>query len=119
MNWSYSSDLVRIEVKFGTTYSTDPHKTQKVAIEAAQSVERVVKTPAPVCHLLAFGQSSLEFSLAFWIRDPVAGVTNVRSDVLLALWDRLDKEGVAIPKPGPSHMIIDRGPNFVDPSATS
>jgi small-conductance mechanosensitive channel len=119
VNWSYSSDLVRIEVKFGTTYSTDPHKTQKVAIEAAQSVERVVKTPAPVCHLLAFGQSSLEFSLAFWIRDPVAGVTNVRSDVLLALWDRLDKEGVAIPKPGPSHMIIDRGPNFVDPSATS
>ena len=83
------------------------------------SVERVVKTPGPVCHLLQFGQSSLEFVLMFWIHDPVAGVTNVRSDVLLALWDRLDKEGVAIPKPGPSHMIIDRLPRQVDPSATS
>lgn len=119
VNWSYSSDLVRLEVKFGTTYSSDPHKTRKVAIEAAQSVARVVKTPTPICHLLAFGQSSLEFSLAFWIRDPVAGVTSVRSDVLLALWDRLEKEGVAIPKPGPSHMIIERGPSLVDPSVTS
>jgi small-conductance mechanosensitive channel len=119
VNWSYSSDLVRLEVKFGTTYSTDPHKTQKVAVEAAQSVARVVKTPTPICHLLAFGQSSLEFSLAFWIRDPVAGVTSVRSDVLLALWDRLEKEGVTIPKPGPAHMIIDRLPRQVDPSVTS
>jgi small-conductance mechanosensitive channel len=119
VNWSYSSNLVRLEVKFNTTYSTDPHKTVKVAIEAALAVERVAKTPAPVCHLLQFGQSSLEFILMFWIHDPVAGVTNVRSDVLLALWDRLEKEGVAIPKPGPSHMIIERGPSLVDPSVTS
>ncbi|MEW6454632.1 MAG: mechanosensitive ion channel domain-containing protein [Pseudomonadota bacterium] len=108
VNWSYSSDLVRLEVKFGTTYASDPHKTQKVAIEAAQSVERVVKTPAPICHLLAFGQSSLEFNLTFWIHDPVAGVSKVRSDVLLALWDTLDKEGIGIPKPGPTRMIIER-----------
>lgn len=119
VNWSYSSNLVRLEVKFGTTYSTDPHKTVKVATEAALSVERVAKTPGPVCHLLQFGQSSLDFVLMFWIHDPVAGVTNVRSDVLLALWDRLEKEGVAIPKPGPSHMIIDRFPRQVDPSVTS
>ena len=108
VNWSYSSDLVRLEVKFGTTYASDPRKTQKVAIEAAQGVERVVKTPSPICHLMAFGQSSLEFTLTFWIHDPVAGVSKVRSDVLLALWDTLDKEGIGIPKPGPTRMIIER-----------
>ena len=118
VNWSYSSDLVRLEVKFGTTYSSDPHKTVKVAIESALSVDRVARTPAPVCHLLQFGQSSLDFVLMFWIHDPVAGVTNVRSDVLLALWDRLEKEGVTIPKPGPSHMIIDRLARAPDTPAT-
>ena len=30
------------------------------------------------CHLKAFGDSSLDFTLRFWIRDPVDGVTNVR-----------------------------------------
>lgn len=108
VNWSYSSSLVRLEVKFGTTYASEPRRTQAAAIAAALSVKRVQQEPAPICHLLAFGQSSLDFMLAFWIRDPIAGVNSVRSDVLLALWDTLEKEGIAIPKPGPARMIIER-----------
>lgn len=108
VNWSYSSSLVRLEVKFGTTYANEPRRTQAAAIAAALSVKRVQHEPAPICHLLAFGQSSLDFMLAFWIRDPIAGVNSVRSDVLLALWDTLEKEGISIPKPGPARMIIER-----------
>lgn len=106
-NWTYSSDLVRLFVKFNTTYDSDPRKAQAAAVEAALSVERVLKKPAPACMLCEFGATSIEFELWFWIKDPAAGVANVKSDVLLALWDTLAKQGVNIPKPGPARVIYE------------
>jgi len=106
-NWTYSSDLVRLFVKFNTTYDSDPRKAQGAAVEAALSVERVLKKPAPACMLTEFGTTSIEFELWFWIKDPAAGVTNVKSEVLLSLWDTLDKQGVSIPKPGPARVIYE------------
>lgn len=106
-NWTYSSDLVRLVVKFNTTYDSDPRKAQAAAVEAALSVERVLKKPAPACMLTQFGAISIEFELWFWIKDPAAGIVNVKSDVLLALWDTLDKQGVNIPKPGPARVIYE------------
>jgi small-conductance mechanosensitive channel len=106
-NWTYSSDLVRLFVKFNTTYDSDPRKAQAAAVEAALSVERVLKKPAAACMLTEFGSTSIEFELWFWIKDPAAGVTNVKSDVLLALWDTLAQQGVSIPKPGPARVIYE------------
>ena len=106
-NWTYSSDLVRLFVKFNTTYDSDPRQAQAAAVEAALSIERVLNKPAPQCMLTEFGSTSIEFELWFWIKDPAAGVTNVKSDVLLALWDTLAKQGVSIPKPGPARVIYE------------
>ena len=108
VNWSYSDDLVRIDVKFGTTYTNDPRRAQAAAVAAAQSVRRVLKQPAPVCHLTAFGATSIEYELWFWISDPAAGIVSVRSDVLLALWDTLEREGIALPKPGAQRIVLER-----------
>jgi len=99
INWSYSNDEVRLDVDFGVSYASDPHKICEFGVEAARSVERVLVTPAPVCHLKGFGDSSLNFTLRFWIRDPVDGTTNVRGKVLLALWDIFQREGIEIPFP--------------------
>ena len=106
-NWTYSSDLVRLFVKFSTTYDSDPRKAMDAAVAAAAATERVLKKPAPQCMLTAFGATSIEFELWFWIKDPAAGVVNVKSDVMLALWDTLANEGVKIPKPGPARVIYE------------
>ncbi len=106
-NWTYSSDLVRLFVKFNTTYDSDPRQAIHAAVEAATGIERVLKKPAPQCMLAAFGTTSIEYELWFWIRDPAAGVVNVKSDVLLALWDTLAHQGVKIPKPGPARVIYE------------
>jgi small-conductance mechanosensitive channel len=76
-------------------------------VTAARSIERVAKKPQPSCMLSAFGASALEFELWFWITDPAAGVANVKSDVLLALWDCLDKQGAHLAKPGPARVIYE------------
>ena len=99
INWSYSDELVRIDVAFGASYDADPHKVSAVAIEAAGTVKRVVDTQKPVCWLTAFGESSLEFLLRFWIRDPQNGLTNVRGAVLLAVWDAFRENDIRIPYP--------------------
>jgi small-conductance mechanosensitive channel len=108
VNWTYSSNLIRLEVRFGASYASEPRKVQAAAVAAAASVPRVLKQPAPICHLMAFNPSTVEYRLAFWISDPAKGITTVRSDVMLALWDTLEKEGVGLPKPGPARVIYER-----------
>ena len=99
INWSFSDNLVRLDVNFGVTYDADPHKVSQLAIEAAMSVGRVEADRRPVCWLTEFGESSLDFVLRFWIRDPQQGLTNVRGKVLLALWDTFKENGISIPYP--------------------
>ncbi len=99
VNWSHSNDLVRIEVGFGTSYHDSPHLVRKVAVEAASTVARVLPDPAPVCHVLNFGDSSVDYTMRFWIRDPNMGLANIRSGVYLALWDAFQEHGISIPFP--------------------
>ncbi len=100
VNWSFSDEYVRLDVPFGVAYDSDPHEVSRIAIEAAGTVDRVdTRYRAPVCWLTAFGESSLDFKLRFWISDPQSGLTNIRGKVLLALWDAFKDHGIQIPYP--------------------
>ena len=71
-----------------------------MAIEAALGVERVLAEPRrPVCHITGFGDSSVDYILRFWIKDPTNGLTNIRGNVYLALWDALKENRISIPFP--------------------
>jgi small-conductance mechanosensitive channel len=99
INWSFTSELVRLDVHFGVSYNADPHEVRPLACKAAASELRVVSDPAPVCHITGFGDSSVDYILRFWIRDPHQGTTNIRGNVFLALWDALKEAGIEIPYP--------------------
>lgn len=99
INWSYSNYRMLLKANFGVSYDCDPHHVRAVAIAAAASVPRVLTDPAPNCYFEAFGDSSLDFSLRYWIDDPNNGVINVRGPVMLALWDAFKREGINIPYP--------------------
>lgn len=99
VNWSHGNTLVRIETSFGVHYNSDPHKVKALAIEAAKKPDRVVDSPVPVCHLIEFGDSSLNFVLRYWIKDAEKGITNTKGDVMLALWDTFKENGIEIPYP--------------------
>jgi small-conductance mechanosensitive channel len=99
VNWSHSDDFVRLDIFFGTAYGDDPHKVRALAIEAAKGVERVLVHKAPVCHIVGFGDSSVDYILRFWIKDPTGGLTNIRGNVYLALWDKFQENDISIPFP--------------------
>ena len=99
VNWTHSSDFVRLDIHFGVSYDSDPHHVKRIATEAPKTVNRVVSNPAPVCHIINFGDSSIDFKLRFWIKDPTSGLTNIRGNVYLALWDALNENNIEIPFP--------------------
>ena len=100
VNWSHSDEFVRLDIFFGTSYGCDPHQVRKLAVEAAMNVDRVLGPPKnAVCHIVGFGDSSVDYVLRFWISDPTAGLTNIRGNVYLALWDVFKANNISIPFP--------------------
>lgn len=115
INWSYSNYRMMLVAKFGVSYDSDPHRVRDIAVAAARTVPRVIDDPPPVCYFEAFGDSSLDFSLRYWISDPSNGIINVRGPVMLALWEAFKREGIEIPFPqrdinprGPFHVVVER-----------
>lgn len=108
VNWSHSSTLVRLDIHFGVSYDSDPHLIRKIAVTSTAAVARVQSSPAPVCHITGFGDSSVDFVLRFWIDDPSGGLTNIRGNVFLALWDTLKEHDVEIPFPRRDVTVLNR-----------
>ncbi len=117
INWSHADRTVRLHAQFGVAYATaDLRAVKKAAEETAATVERVLKTPAPMCNLVEFGDSRINFDLRFWINDPANGVANVTSQVMLALWDRLRVMGVEMPYPQRDLHLKSAPPRFLTQS---
>lgn len=107
VNWSHSNAFVRLDIYFGTAYSDDPHQVRALAIEAAKGVNRVLSFKPPVCHIVGFGDSSVDYILRFWISDPTDGLTNIRGNVYLALWDAFKENDISIPFPQREVKMLD------------
>ncbi len=99
VNWSYSNNSVRLKIPIGISYKSDVRKAIALCLEAAAEVERVIKEPKSVCLLKGFGDSSVDLELRIWIDDPQNGVSNVKSLVLLLVWDKFHEHGIEIPFP--------------------
>jgi len=117
VNWSFTDNLIRLDVPFGVSYESDPHEVIRLAKESCVEVDRVTASPAPVCWMTEFGDSSINFLLRFWIADPQQGLTNIRGKVLLALWDTFKENGISIPFP--HREVIVRAPVEVEMKAPS
>jgi small-conductance mechanosensitive channel len=99
-NWSRSDRIVRVHAPFRVSYDTENlEAVQGLAIAAAERENRVVDEPTPICNLISFGESAIEFDLQFWIADPEEGLNNIRSSVLLNIWHSLKAANIEIPYP--------------------
>jgi small-conductance mechanosensitive channel len=110
INWSYSSPLVRLDAKFGVAYCSDLHAVRDLAVEVARRTDRVLASPRPVCHVMGFGDSAVDMLLRFWIEDPKNGVTNIKGEILLGLWDAFNEKRIEIPFPQREVLIRDLSP---------
>ncbi len=69
-NMSYGDIRVRIRVRVGVSYGTDPDLVKDTLLEAAGRTENVMKSPPPSVLFREFGNSSMDFELLVWIDHP-------------------------------------------------
>ena len=97
INWSYSDQRVRIRLPVHISFNDDPEIALQVLIDAAANHPRILKEPGPVSRLMSFENYGMRVEVRFWIRDPMNGVNNVRSDVNREIWRLFKKHGITIP----------------------
>ncbi len=97
-NWTLTEAERRVELPVGVAYGTDLKLVMRLLYEAAATHESVLTQPPPVAYFKEFGDSSLNFELQFWVMMESNWV-RVRSEVLFAVTEALDKAGIEIPFP--------------------
>jgi small-conductance mechanosensitive channel len=97
-NWTYTDKNTLVKVNFSTNYESDPRLVCKLAVDIAAAAPRAIKSRTPNCILAEFAETGMKFSLTFWIADP-DGMDNVKSDVMLSLWETFKREGIRVPYP--------------------
>lgn len=99
INWSYTDRSVRLKIPVQISYGDDPEAAMAIMIDASRVCARVLQEPAPVCRLMGFGDNGIDLEARVWISDPENGVSNVRSDINLAIWRSFKQAGITIPFP--------------------
>jgi small-conductance mechanosensitive channel len=97
INWSYSDQRVRLRLPVMISFQDDPEVALQVLIDAAANHPRILKEPGPVSRLMSFENYGMRVEVRFWIRDPMNGVNNVRSDVNREIWRLFKKHRITIP----------------------
>jgi small-conductance mechanosensitive channel len=98
VNWTYTDKNTLVKVNFSTNYDADPRLVCKLAMEAAAASPRATKLKPPNCLITEFAEAGMKFTLTFWIADP-DGMDNVKSDVMLSLWDAFKHDDIRVPYP--------------------
>ncbi len=98
VNWTYTDLNSLVKVKFGTNYEADPRMVCRIAMEVATASPKCAKDKKPNCQLTEFAEAGMKFELTFWIADP-SWIGDVKSDVMLALWDAFKRDGIRVPYP--------------------
>jgi small-conductance mechanosensitive channel len=95
---SYGLHTARMQVDVGVSYDADPHEVERVLLEVARADKRVLEDPAPFVRFNAFGASSLDFLMRCYTHE-VSDRFNIASQLKVAVFEALKKNGIEIPFP--------------------
>jgi len=114
-NWSHSDRKVRVRLPIGVSYESDLHMAIELAIEAAENFDRILDAPKPICLVKGYGDNAVDLELRVWIQDAEKGVSNIKSNIYLKIWDLYHENNIAFPYPqrdvhvrGPIKVEMDR-----------
>ena len=88
---------MRVRVPVTVSPNSDLELAERLMLQAATVVPRVLETPPPTVWLTAIAEEGVAFEIRIWIDDPEEGLTNVRSDVLKGVWRLFQQDGVELP----------------------
>ncbi len=98
-NWTHSDNIVRTTFTIGISYEADPHQAKEVIERALRQHPNVLSDPEPDVWLKEFADSSVNFHVQYFVDLRSSRRAEVKSDVLLNIWDVLKEAGIEIPYP--------------------
>jgi small-conductance mechanosensitive channel len=99
LNHTHTDSNMRIACAVSVAYGTDLDRAMSILRDVAAAHPRVLGSPEPGALVLRFGDSGIDLELGFWIGDPDAGTSNVRSDMNAGIWRAFRDAGIEIPYP--------------------
>ena len=85
-------------VMVGAAYHHEPKQVIAVLEDVARQHEKVLQYPAPAAFTVDFADSSINYKLLFWVRNPLEAF-GVGSDLRQAIWTAFEDNGIGIPFP--------------------
>jgi potassium-dependent mechanosensitive channel len=97
INWTMTDKQRRVDIPVGVAYGTDAAAVLTLLNEVIRGNAEILTDPEPKALFLGFGDNSLDFELRFWTDS--GGWVGLRSEVMAALYDKLNAAGIEIPFP--------------------
>jgi len=98
INWTLSDSSRRIDVHVGVAYGSDARKVLEVLTAVARRQPLAMEDPEPTVVFSGFGDSSLNFTVRFWIRDANT-ILAARTGGYVDTYEALAAAGIEIPFP--------------------
>ncbi len=98
-NWTLSNRQIRLKVKIGVSYESNPVEVKKVLQDTLNNNRFVAKIPEARAYLDHFGDSSIDFVVLFWVRDISSELYQAKESVLMDIWQALKENNINIPFP--------------------
>ena len=90
-------DIRRAQLVVGVSFREDLHKVMAILQEIADTVPGGLKDPAPMLLLDGWGESRINIDFGVWTK--TSNVFNMKNELIFAIKDRFDEEGIEIPFP--------------------
>ena len=88
----------RDAVMVGAAYHHEPSQVIAILEAVAKDHVKVLPYPAPGAFTVDFADSSINYKLLFWVRNPLEAFA-VGSDLRQEIWTAFEKNGIGIPFP--------------------
>lgn len=97
-NYTQNRQTTREFVKVGVAYGSDTSLVQKLLLESVENQNGVLKSPKPFVLFEDFGESSLDFSVFFFIKDSYTDPF-VKSAIRFKIDELFRENNISIPFP--------------------
>ena len=105
VNYSDAGKAHRYSANFSVSYDTDINRVPALIETAVAALPFILSEPdGPSCELNAFGESSVDFEVEYWVNGIEDLTDDYRSKVLFAIWNALKDAGIQMPYP---HRVVE------------
>ena len=111
-NWTQNNNIIRDNVSIGIAYGSDTELAKKILLESTQVIKDILTEPKPNVLFDEFGDSSLNFSVNFYVNDAFS-VQRIKSDLRFEIDKQFREHKISIPFPQRDlHIFQDKEVQF-------